>query len=80
MKKEEAAPDLPTSEGERVVFLQTYKLQHDFDSCTQIRRGRFPYTMFKGNQYVIVAYGAHGSNAIFAEPMRNHSTGPMLEA
>ena len=31
VKEEEDAPDLPTSEGERAIFLQTYNLQHDFD-------------------------------------------------
>ena len=81
MKEEEAAPDLPTSEGEQAMFLQTYNLQHDFDKKLHTdQTGRFLCMSFKGNQCVMVAYDAHVSNAIFAEPMRNHSAGAMLEA
>ena len=62
------------------MFLQTYNLQQDFDKKLYTNQtGRFPHTSFKGNQYVMVAYDAHGSNAIFAEPMRNRTAGAMLE-
>ena len=42
--------------------------------------GRFPYTSLKGNQYVMVAYDMHGSNAVLAEPMHNRTPRTMLEA
>ena len=81
VKEEEDVPELPTSEGEQAMYLQTYNIQHDFDKKLYTdQTGRFPYTSFKGNQYVMVAYDAHDSNAIFAEPMRNRTAGAMLEA
>ena len=81
IKKEEPAADPPSSEGERAMYLRTYNLQHDFDKKLYTdQTGRFPYTSFKGNQYVMVAYDMHGSSSILAEPMRNRSAGSMLEA
>ena len=80
IKQEESEAVLPSSEGERALHLQAYNLQHDFDKKLYTdQTGRFPYTSFKGNQYVMVAYDMHGSNAIFAEPMRNRSAGSMIE-
>ena len=77
--EEEADP--LTSEGERALLLQTYNFQHKFDKRLYTdQTGRFPYTPLKGNQYVMVAYDMHGSNAVLAEPMRNRTSGTMLEA
>ena len=60
--------------------MQTYNLQHEFDKCLYTdQTGRFPYTSFKGNQYVMVAYNMHWSNAVLVEPMRNQTTGEMLK-
>ena len=81
VKEETPAAVLPTSEGERAMYLQTYNLQHDFDKKLYTdQTERFPYTSFKGNQYVMAAFDANGSNGIFAEPTRNRSAGSMLEA
>ena len=81
VQDEEPEADPPSSEGERALILKTYNLQHDFNKTLYTdQTGRFPYTSFKGNQYVMVAYDMHGSNSIFAEPMRNRTAGSMLEA
>ena len=51
VKEEEDMPDLPTSEGEQAMYLQTYNIQHDFDKKLYTdQTGRFPCTSFKGNQ------------------------------
>ena len=68
----EKEADPLTSEGERALLLQTYNLQHEVDKGLYTdQTGRFPYTSFEGNQYMMVAYDMHGSNAVLAEPMRN---------
>ena len=65
--EDEAKPEPPTSEGERALLVKTYNLQHQFDKKLYTdQMGRFPYTSFKGNQYIMVAYDTYGSNTILA--------------
>ena len=79
--EEEAEPEPPTSEGGRALILKTYDLHYEFDNRLNTdQTGRFPYTSFKGNQYVMVAYDTHGSIAILAQAMRNRTAGSILEA
>ena len=77
---DEPLPQQPAG-TDRALYTKSYDLQNDMDrKLYSDQTGRFPAQSFKGNQYVMVAYDMSISGSIFAEPMRNRTSGTMIQA
>ena len=67
--------------ADRALYVKSYDLWNDMDrKLYSDQTGRFPAKLSKGNPYIMVAYAMHISGSIFAEPMRNRTSGSMIQS
>ena len=62
------------------LYVKLHDLQDDMErKLYSDQTGRFPAQSFKGNPYIMVAYDMSVSGSIFAEQMRNQTSGSMIQ-